>query len=300
MKSSTKSYLGILGLIVVTIIWGGGFVVSDIALDTLTPFQILTGRFFIGTVLLFPLSVKSLKRISKAEIKAGIILGAFLFSGFALQTVGLQYTTLSKNAFLTATNVVIVPFIAFVIYKKKMSPQGVAGAIVAVIGAGVLSLNESFSLGVGDTLTLACAVCFAFQIFLTGEYVKRYSVMALNFFQIATAFVMSAVGLLCTKGTVNIQANTDGILAVVYLGVGSTTITYLLQTVSQRYVDETKSAVILSMEAVFGTIFSIILLHEMVTIKMIIGCALIFGAVLISEVKIKGKNDCLSVKMFTN
>ncbi|MEG0354553.1 MAG: DMT family transporter [Lachnospiraceae bacterium] len=233
-------------------------------------------------------------------MKAGIILGAFLFSGFALQTVGLQYTTLSKNAFLTATNVVIVPFIAFVIYKKKMSPQGVAGAIVAVIGAGVLSLNESFSLGVGDTLTLACAVCFAFQIFLTGEYVKRYSVMALNFFQIATAFVMSAVGLLCTKGTVNIQANTDGILAVVYLGVGSTTITYLLQTVSQRYVDETKSAVILSMEAVFGTIFSIILLHEMVTIKMIIGCALIFGAVLISEVKIKGKNDCFSVKMFTN
>ncbi|MEG1505786.1 MAG: DMT family transporter, partial [Lachnospiraceae bacterium] len=167
-------------------------------------------------------------------------------------------------------------------------------------GAGVLSLNESFSLGVGDALTLACAVCFAFQIFLTGEYVKRYSVMALNFFQIATAFVMSAVGLLCTKGTVNIQANTDGILAVVYLGVGSTTITYLLQTVSQRYVDETKAAVILSMEAVFGTIFSIILLHEMVTIKMIIGCALIFGAVLISEVKIKGKNDCFSVKMFTN
>lgn len=282
-----KKYLGMLGLLMVTIIWGGGFVASDIALETLTPSQILTSRFLLASVLMFPLCAGKLKGITKAEIKAGVCLGIFLFGAFALQTIGLQYTTAAKNAFLTATNVVFVPFIALVLYKKKVSPQGIAGAFMAIVGAGVLSLNKNFSLGLGDGLTLLCAICFAFQIFFTGEYVGRYRATILNFFQMITAAVLSLLYLFLSGEVQAVSVTSSGLLSVIYLGAVSTTLTYMLQTVSQRYVDETRSAIILSLEAVFGSIFSVLILHEQFTMKMILGCILILGAVLVAEIKIK-------------
>lgn len=289
-----KKYLGMLGLLVVTIIWGGGFAASDMALETLTPFQIMAIRFLIAAVIMTILGRKQIKTITKEEAKCGIYLGAALFGGFALQIIALQYTTASKNAFLTATNVVFVPFIALVIYRKKIAAQSLVGAFMAIVGAGVLSLQSDFSIGLGDALTLLCAVCFAFQIFLTGEYVGRIRATVLNFLQMATACVLSIVGLVFTGGFA-FHASTKSILAVLYLGVVSTTITYLLQTVSQKYVDETRSAIILSMEAVFGTIFSVILLGEQITTRMIIGSALILAAVLVSEIRFPGKKQTTSV-----
>ena len=159
---------------------------------------------------------------------------------------------------------------------------------MAIVGAGILSLQTDFSVGIGDGLTLLCAVCFAFQIFLTGEYVGKIRPTVLNFLQMTTAFVLSLFGLILTGGF-SFHATNKSMLAVLYLGVVSTTITYLLQTVSQRYVDETKAAIILSMEAVFGTVFSVLLLHETVTVRMIAGSILILSAVLVSELQFKGK-----------
>ena len=281
-----KKYLGILGLLTVTVIWGGGFVASDMALETLSPFQIMVSRFLIAAVLMTLFGIKQIKTISREEIRCGFWLGAALFGGFALQIIALQYTTPSKNAFLTATNVVFVPFIALVIYRKKIEVRSLIGAVMALAGAGVLSLKNDFSIGLGDGLTLLCAVCFALQIFLTGEYVGRIRPAVLNFLQMTTACVLSAAGLLLS-GDFTFAPSTRSLLAVLYLGVVSTTITYLLQTVSQKYVDETKSAIILSMEAVFGTFFSVLLLHENVTVRMLAGSALILAAVLVSEVSFK-------------
>ncbi len=283
-----KKYLGILGLLTVTVIWGGGFVASDMALETLSPFQIMVIRFLIAAVLMTLLGAKQIRTISREEIKCGFWLGAALFGGFALQIIALQYTTPSKNAFLTATNVVFVPFIALVIYRKKIEVRSLIGAGMALVGAGVLSLQNDFSIGLGDGLTLLCAVCFALQIFLTGEYVGRIRPSVLNFLQMTTACVLSAAGLLIS-GDFTFAPSVRSLLAVLYLGVVSTTITYLLQTVSQKYVDETKSAIILSMEAVFGTFFSVALLHESVTVRMLAGSALILAAVLVSEISFKKK-----------
>lgn len=285
-----KKYLGILGLLTVTVIWGGGFVASDMALETLSPFQIMVIRFLIAAVLMTLLGIKQIKTISREEIRCGFWLGAALFGGFALQIIALQYTTPSKNAFLTATNVVFVPFIALVIYRKKIEVRSLIGAVMALAGAGVLSLKNDFSIGLGDGLTLLCAVCFALQIFLTGEYVGRIRPAVLNFLQMTTACVLSAAGLLLS-GDFTFAPSTRSLLAVLYLGVVSTTITYLLQTVSQKYVDETKSAIILSMEAVFGTFFSVLLLHENVTVRMLAGSALILAAVLVSEVSFKKESN---------
>lgn len=277
-----KNRLAIGGLILVTIIWGGGFVASDMALESMRPFQIMAVRFLLATVLMGLISIKSLKGITKAEVKAGGLMGVALFTGFALQIVGLQYTTPSKNAFLTALNVVIVPFIAFLILKKKVGMKGVVGALMSVAGVAFLSLDRNFSLGLGDGLTLICAVGFAFQIFLTSEFVKKYRATVLNFIQMATAFLLS-VACLVGYGETSFAVTSKGWLSVLYLGVISTTICYLLQTASQKYVDETKAAIILSMESVFGTVFSIILLHEIITLRMVIGSAVILAAVVISN-----------------
>lgn len=279
-----KKGLAICGLIIVTVIWGGGFVASDMALDSMQPFQIMTVRFLLAAVLMGFISIRSLKGMTKGEIRAGALMGTALFAGFALQIVGLQYTTPSKNAFLTALNVVLVPFIAFIILKKKVGFKGIIGAAMAVVGVGVLSLNSGFSLGLGDGLTIICAVGFAFQIFFTSEFVKKYRATALNFIQMLTAFVLSLICMFAF-GETSFQVSSKGWMSVLYLGVISTTLCYLLQTASQRYVDETKAAIILSMESVFGTVFSIIILHEMITLRMVMGSVIILAAVIISNLQ---------------
>mgnify|MGYP002615586993 CR=1 FL=1 len=286
-----KKWLAIGGLILVTVIWGGGFVASDMALGSMKPFQIMMVRFLLASVLMGMISMGQHKKEGELEnragaIKAGILMGIALFAGFALQIIGLQYTTPSKNAFLTALNVVIVPFIvpfiAFIILKKKVGMKGIIGAIMSVIGVALLSLNGNLTLSLGDGLTLLCAVGFAFQIFFTGEFVKKYPASVLNMVQMITAFVLSAVSLVIF-GENDLQVTTQGWLSVLYLGVISTTVCYLLQTACQKYVDETKAAIVLSMESVFGTIFSIIILHEVITLRMVIGCAIILAAVIISN-----------------
>ena len=296
-----KKWLAIGALILVTVIWGGGFVASDMALESMKPFQIMMVRFLLASVLMGVISWGQRKGEEKLKdrsgaIKAGVLMGVTLFMGFAFQIIGLQYTTPSKNAFLTALNVVIVPFIAFVILKKKIGAKGIIGAVMSVLGVGLLSLNGNFTVSLGDGLTLLCAVGFAFQIFFTSEFVKKYPASVLNMVQMFTAFVLSAISLVIF-GENDFQVTTQGWLSALYLGVVSTTICYLLQTACQKYIDETKAAIILSMESVFGTIFSILILHEVVTVRMVIGCAVILAAVIISNMsetseKIEDKEIC--------
>ena len=264
-----KKYMAIAGLILVTVIWGGGFVASDMALDSLSPFQIMTIRFLLASVLMGGISIRNLKGIKKEEVTAGVFMGAALFIGFSLQIIGLQYTTPSKNAFLTATNVVIVPFIAFLICRKKVGFRGIIGAVLAIAGVGLLSLDKDLSLGLGDGLTLICAVGFAFQIFLTSIFVKKYRASVLNFIQMCTAGILSLIFMIAS-GQVYFQVTAKGWWSVLYLGIISTTVCYLLQTACQKYVDETKAAIILSMESVFGTLFSVMILHESITLRMIL------------------------------
>ena len=277
-----RKYLAIAGLIAVTVIWGGGFVASDMALESLRPFQIMTIRFLLASFLMGTASIRKLKGMKSGEIRAGILMGAALFMGFAFQIVGLQYTTPSKNAFLTALNVVMVPFIAFVILKKKVGARSIAGEVMAIVGVGLLSLEKNLTLGIGDALTLVCAAGFAFQIFFTSEFVKKYRAVALNFVQMLTAVLLSFVSLFLFQET-EFHVTAKGWLSVLYLGVISTALCYLLQTASQKYVDETKAAIILSMESVFGTLFSILILHEQVTLRMVCGCVIILVAVIVSN-----------------
>ena len=138
-----RKYMSEIALTITALIWGSGFVASAISLEYYTPYQILAGRFLVGAVILSLVFMKRIKQIKKSTLKRGIILGVFLYGAFALQTIGLQFTTPSKNAFLTAINVIIVPFISFVIFKRKFDRYELIGAVLAMVGVGTISLQIS-------------------------------------------------------------------------------------------------------------------------------------------------------------
>lgn len=282
-----KKYIGEIGLFIVAIIWGGGFVATQAALDGgLTTSQIMTLRFFMSAVLMTVIFFKQIKNnLSMGTIKVGVILGICLFLGFFLQTLGLNYTTPSKNAFITSVNVVIVPFIGLLLYRRKIDKFGMASSFMAIVGIAVLSLSADFTVNVGDVLTLLCAFGFAFQIFFTSEFVKNHNPVALTAIQFFTAFVLSFIAQIF-MGELSIHSTASGYMGILYLAVFSTTVCFLLQTICSKMVDGTRVAIILSTEAVFGTILSIIILGEPVTFRMIIGSLIIFASVITAETKL--------------
>ncbi|MGN7410948.1 DMT family transporter [Sporosarcina sp. SAFN-010] len=279
-----RKYIGEIGLLVTAIIWGTGFPVSAIALDYFSPYQILAGRFIIGAVLLGVVFYKKMLNLSKSVLLKGGLLGVFLYSAFAFQTVGLQFTTPSNNAFLTAVNVLIVPFIAFVLYRRKVSAFELVGAVLAMAGIALLSLNGSLSVNPGDVLSLLCAVFFAFHIFYTGQFVRKEDAITLTLVQMTVAAVIAWI-VIGVKGETALPITTTSATSLLYLGVFSTTLAFLLQTVAQKHVSETKAAILLSMESLWGMIFSIIMLSEIVTAQMLIGAALILLAIILAETK---------------
>ena len=282
-----KKHIGEIGLFTIAIIWGSGFIGTKLALDGgLSTVQTLTLRFFIASIILGAVFYKKIKEnINKESIKAGALLGLFSFIGFSTQTLGLVYTTVSKNAFITAVNVVIVPFIGFILYRRKLDKIGVISSFMALVGIGVLSLEADLSVNFGDFLTFLCAFGFAFHIFFTGEFTKKYNSYVLTVTQFVVAFLLSLVLQIVTKQG-HIEASTTGLLGACYLGVFSTAVAFLLQTICQSKVDQTKSAIILSTESVFGTILSVIIFHEILTPRMIMGCLIIFISIIVSETKL--------------
>lgn len=285
----SKQMRGRIGLIIVAIIWGSGFTFSAVALDFFSPFQILAIRFTLAFLLMCLFFFKQFKHINIQSIKKGIILGVFLYFAFMFQTIGLVYTTPSKNAFLTAFNVVLVPVITAIVYKKGLNRASIIGALLSIIGVAIMSLDNFTQINIGDLLTLICALFFALQIFYTNEFVQNENIFVLNTIQIGTAAVLGNIVALVRNDAIQ-PLTSRGVVSVIYLGAISTMLAFLLQTAAQRYTTGTETAIILSTEAVFGMVFSAILLKEVITGKMLLGSALILAGVLIVQLAPRRKN----------
>lgn len=159
---------------------------------------------------------------------------------------------------------------------------------MAVAGVALLFLNGNLTLGIGDLLSLFCCRWICISDFPDRRICKKnIRQPVLNLVQMFTAFVLSTISMF-VFGETDFQVTTKGWLSVLYLAVISTTICYLLQTACQKYVEETKAAIILCMESVFGTVFSIIILHEVITPRMVAGCIIILIAVIISNLSESG------------
>ena len=271
-------------LIIVAFIWGSGFVVTKNTLDSMSPLYIMFFRFSIAAIIASVIFRKHLKSTSKSDIKAGLYMGIVLSIAFAFQTFGLQYTTVGKQAFLTGTNVVIVPFIYWLISKRKPAINNLTAAILTFIGIGMLTLdfkNDIF-MNTGDVYTLICAVFFAGHIAITGFFAQDKNPFVINTLQLIFSAVFFLIAAILIDG-VTLNFSQGGLLGVSYLGIFSTMICFSLQTFAQKYTLSTHAAIILSLESVFGSILGVLLLSEVFTPIMVVGCLIIFIGIITAE-----------------
>lgn len=283
-KIKNKSLLADLSLLIITVIWGSGFVATKNALDSYSPYFIMSSRFFIACLAIGLVFFKTIKKMTRKEFIAGSIIGFFLFIAFAAQTVGLQYTTAAKQAFITGTNVVMVPFIYWIVSTKKPDIYNLTAAFMCFIGIAFLTLEGSLHINLGDALTLACALFFACHIVAIGYYAEKYDPIILTFVQFLVAFVLSLFSTFLFN-EVPLSFSKEGLFPIIYLGLFSTFIAFLVQNIAQKYTTPTRAAIILCLEAVFGSILSCFLLKEAFTYKMLIGCIVIFLAIITAETK---------------
>ncbi|MEF9951337.1 MAG: DMT family transporter [Clostridium sp.] len=285
MKLNNKPLVADMSLLFVAFLWGGGFIATSYALDSITPNYINFIRFLIAFIGISVIFRKKYKLIDKNTLKAGIIIGVFLYGGFLLQTVGLQYTTAGKQAFLTGTNVVMVPFLYWLVKNKRPDKYNIIAAVIAVVGIGFLSLNENLTINFGDALTLACAVFFAAQITAVGFFAQKHDPLALTIVQFGTVTVFSLISSLIFEPFPTFT--TTSTVGIIYLAIFSTLICFAIQNVAQKYTSPEHTAIILCLEAVFGSVLSCLILGEAFTFKMIIGCIAIFFAIITAETRLE-------------
>jgi len=279
-----KSLLADMSLLLVAIVWGGGFIAVKGALDSVTPFYLMTSRFGISVIIMLLIFWKKVKLITKKDLKIGTSIGLLLFLGFTAQTIGMQYTTAGKNAFLTGTNVIIVPFLYWIVSKRKPDIYSLISTFLCFIGIGMLTLDGGIHIGFGDSLTLLCSVFFAAHIVSVGFFAEKVDAILLVIIQLGAAAVFSLIAALIYEPMPQ-PLNSNIIFAIGYLAVFSTMLAFLIQNVAQKYTSSTHTAIILCLESPFGSILSVIMLNEIFTIKMILGCLTIFMAIITTETK---------------
>lgn len=298
-KTKKQVLFADLGLLLVALLWGAGFLFTKRGLDYITPLWMMSMRFVGATIIMSLVFYKNFRKISKSDLKAGLIIGIFLYIAFATQTIGLQFTSISNQAFLTATNVVFVPFLVWAVYKKAPDKFAFIGAALATVGIGLITLKEGLQLNVGDMWTLACAVFFAGHIVSIGFFAKDKDPIALTIVQFAVAAVLSLVSALMME-PLPAKIGSEAMVAVGYMVLASTLLAFLLQNICQKYTPSTHASLILSLESVFGTLVAVIFEGEMFNLQMAFGCITVFAAILLIETRFEflgfGKKESSEIK----
>ncbi len=278
-------------MLIVTIIWGGGFPATKMSLDfgvTVGITNMTRGAIFTLLVLVF--FHKHIFSMKKDDLKIGLLAGLANVAGFLLQTIGTQYTNLSNSAFLTTTNVVMIPFMAWILMKKKPQAKNYAAAAICLVGTAVLAgvFQNGLSFNVGDLYTLGCAVAFGLSIVFVAMQ-KSETHFAVGAFMIGlTHFLGGAAYFIFAEGAHIPSLNWKiAILPVLYLGILSSFVAQSLQIVAQRYVSPSTASLVFMFESVFGSIFSIMFGFESFTINLLIGGSLIVVSLVVSEVDFK-------------
>lgn len=286
MKIETKQTLAKVALFSATLIWGSSFFVMKNTLDEVQTFYLLAMRFTVGAVVLALVFINRMKAINMEYVLKGSLMGGLLFCAYTAQTIGLTDTTPGKNAFLTAVYCVIVPFLYWLISKKRPDIFNFIASFVCIAGIGFVSLDRELMMGMGDTLTLVGGLFYALHIVAVASFSKNRDIFLLTAIQFASAAVLGWIfGLLFNDFPQKLS--TGSIISLVYLCFLATAVALLLQNIGQKYTHPSTAAIILSLESVFGVLFSIVFYHEALTPKIAIGFTLIFFAVIISETKLE-------------
>ena len=300
MSPKTMRMLAKPMLFAAAIIWGTSFFIMKNALDAVPVFFLLAIRFTAGAVLLAAVAWRKWRAFTPDYLWRGAVIGGFLFLAYTIQTFGLSLTTPSKNAFLTAVYCVIVPFLSWAVVKLKPDRYNVAAALLCVTGVGLVSLTDELTVNAGDLLTLVCAVFYASHIVAVAKVSPGKDITLLTVFQFAFAGLYAWICGACTE-TFPAAALADPAVALpmAYLCVMATTVALLFQNVGMVWSDPASASVILSLESVFGVLFSVLFYGDPVTGRLLAGFGLIFVAVVCSETKfsfLRGRSFFLKEK----
>ena len=272
-------------LVMVTVVWGSSFVIMKDLVDDVNPAWLLAVRFALAAVALALLSLKHRKLFFQREyVKYGIIIGLPLFVGYLLQTIGLTDTTPGKNAFLTASYCVMIPFLNWAALHGKPNRFHVVAAFMCLFGIGLISLNEGFSVSFGDAFSLSCAFFYALQLIFMVKFGRDRNPAVLTIWQLVVISVGSALVALATGAPFDFSMlGGEAWLALVYLAVVVTALAILFQNVGIANVEPATAGLLLSLESVFGVAFSIALGYEALTPRVLVGFLVVFAAIVVSE-----------------
>ena len=276
---------GRLALLTAAVIWGSSFIVMKDTVDHIPVFQLLAIRFTLAGLLLALLFRKRLMTSGKQLLSHGAVCGVLLLSAYATQTFGLMTTTPGTNAFLTAVYCVMVPFMAWGFHRKRPTSYNWVAAVLCIAGIGLISLSGDLSIGLGEGMTLLSGVFYALHIMALSHFGKQDDPVALTIVQFAVVALLSWAATLLTERGAAFPAPAVW-SQLLYLTVFATAATLVLQSVGQSLTPPSQSAILLSLESVFGVLFSVMLGKESLTLQLGCGFALIFVSVIISETQL--------------
>ena len=293
-----KTIQGCLILLLTTVIWGCAFVAQSVGMDHIGPFTFQAVRCLLGVLALLPvIFLFDLKKTDGKNYisrwcdpklwKAGILCGIALFVASGAQPVGLIDTDAGKAGFLTSMYIVIVPFLGL-FFRKKLSPATVLGVLVAVAGLYLVSGAGATGMAPSDMLMVLCAFAFAVQIVLVERLGMDMDGLRLNCVQCLVCSILSAVVMAFTEAPV-LGDLINCALPLAYAGCLSMGVAYSLQIIGQQKVDSVPAAIIMSLESVFAALAGWLLLNERMSPRELTGCALLFTAVILSQIPTKKK-----------
>ena len=265
MTSKLTSTLASIGLIITAAIWGFAFVVVKDSLDYIGSFYMVAIRFSIAAIGMGLIFFKKIKLIDKKHLVMGAVTGFFLYFAYIVQTVGCFYTTAGKNAFLTTVYVILIPLISWPLYKKRPGWFVFVAAAMSLTGIGLLALGGNLWTEKCNKEGCSVILITLLQFFFASIFGWLTAPFADGSFPVAALGEVKVVG------------------SMLYLGLFSSMVCFSLQNIGLKYVPSSLASLFLSFESVFGVLFSTIFLHEVITVRMIFGCALIFLAILLAE-----------------
>ncbi|KAB2331576.1 DMT family transporter [Cytobacillus depressus] len=286
----TKSMANVL-LLITAALWGSSFVVTKIALDANASagfVNFFRGFLFVILVLIF--FYKKIFKMTLKDFKIGLIAGLLNFGGYITQTIGVQYTTPSNNAFISATYVVIIPFLAWAIYQKKLLVKSFVSIAFCLLGLTLLTgiLNKGLTINIGDVYSFICALFYAASIVYLSYGARATDVSIVAFM---LAVVQTIGGLFffffVEEGQLTNINWSVAIVPLLYLGIVCSFVGQTVQVLAQKHTSATSAGLILMLEGVFGSIFSVAFGFESFTIQLVGGGMLITLSIIFMEVDFK-------------
>lgn len=271
-------------LVAMALIWGYSFLTMKTVLDTVPTFMLLACRFLLSAVIMFIIFRKRIKaHFNREYLGFGVLMGCVIWSAYAAQTLGLVDTTPGKNAFLTGTYCILVPFIALILFRERVTKWHIASALLCLVGVGFVAL-DNFSIQMGDLVTLVGAVFFAVDMAVVGHIGRTRDVSVLTSWMFLFVGTFSLAATLAFEPRVPAAQWTPQIIGqLVFLAVVCTTIGLLLQNQALSHVPPATGSLLLSLESPSGVLFSVLMAGEVLTGKLIFGFALIFLSIVLSE-----------------